>query len=86
MAERIEAMFRVDGHRALVTGAPSGLGRRFAASLDVTDPASIVACFDEIERRTGGPADSVVNKAGVTVTKSVLMQCEKTGRPSSART
>ncbi len=112
MSDRIEARFRVDGKRALVTGASSGLGRRFAltlaaagaevivvarradkladlvaqiesasgrclaASLDVTDPASIKACFDEIERRAGGPADIVVNNAGVTVTKPVLMQTE----------
>jgi NAD(P)-dependent dehydrogenase (short-subunit alcohol dehydrogenase family) len=112
MAERIETMFRLDGRRALVTGASSGLGRRFAltlaragaevvvvarradklvelvaeiealsvrghaASLDVTDLASIAACFDEVERRTGGPADIVVNNAGVTVTKPVLEQDE----------
>jgi NAD(P)-dependent dehydrogenase (short-subunit alcohol dehydrogenase family) len=112
MPERIETLFRVDGKRALVTGASSGLGCRFAltlaaagaevivvarradklddlvaqigstsgrciaASLDVTDPASINACFDEIERRAGGPADIVVNNAGVTVTKPVLMQSE----------
>ena len=33
MADRIESMFRVDGRRALVTGASSGLGRRFARTL-----------------------------------------------------
>lgn len=112
MKERIESLFRLDGHRALVTGASSGLGRRFAltlaaagaevvvvarradkladlvaqiesasgrclaTSLDVTDPASVIACFDEIQARTGGPADIVVNNAGVTVTKPVLMQTE----------
>ncbi len=112
MAEPIEALFRLDGRRALVTGASSGLGRRFAltlaaagaevivvarradkladlvaqlesmsgrcmaASLDVTDAASVSACFDEIERRSGGAADIVVNNAGVTVTKPVLSQSE----------
>jgi NAD(P)-dependent dehydrogenase (short-subunit alcohol dehydrogenase family) len=112
MPRAVEALFRVDGQRALVTGASSGLGRRFAltlaaagaevivvarradkleglvaeieslsgrclaASLDVTDPTSVTACFDEIERRTGGPADIVVNNAGVTVTKPLLMQNE----------
>jgi NAD(P)-dependent dehydrogenase (short-subunit alcohol dehydrogenase family) len=105
-------MFRRDGHRALVTGASSGLGRRFAltlaragaevvvaarradkladlvaeleslpakafaVSLDVTAPASIGACFDEIERVAGGAADIVVNNAGVTVTKPALQQTE----------
>lgn len=112
MADRIETMFRLDGHRALVTGASSGLGRRFAltlaragaevvvaarradkladlveelqalparalaVSLDVTESASIGACFDEIERRVGEPVDIVVNNAGVTVTKPVLQQTE----------
>jgi hypothetical protein len=30
MADRIRELFRVDAHRALVTGASSGLGQRFA--------------------------------------------------------
>jgi NAD(P)-dependent dehydrogenase (short-subunit alcohol dehydrogenase family) len=113
MADRIENMFRVDGRRALVTGASSGLGRRFAltlaqagaqvvvaarraeklgglveeiqalggkcvaVSVDVTSAASIAACFDEIERTAGGPADIVVNNAGVTVTKSLLDHTEE---------
>ena len=113
MVDRIEDMFRVDGRRALVTGASSGLGRRFARTLaqagaevvvaarraeklgglveeiralggkcvavsfDVTSAASIAACFDEIERKVGGPADSVVNNAGVTVTKPLLEHSEK---------
>jgi len=113
MVDRIEDMFRVDGRRALVTGASSGLGRRFArtlaqagaevvvaarraeklgglveeirtlggkcvaVSLDVTSAASIAACFSEIERMAGGPADIVVNNAGVTVTKPLLEHSEK---------
>ena len=113
MAHTIETLFRVDGKRALVTGASSGLGRRFAltlaqagaelivvarradkladlvaqieglgarcfaASLDVTDASSIAACFDEVERRAGGPADIVVNNAGVTVTKPLLQHTEE---------
>ncbi|RZL87135.1 MAG: SDR family oxidoreductase [Variovorax sp.] len=113
MSDRIETMFRVDGQRALVTGASSGLGRRFAltlaragakvvvvarradklaglveeiqalgsecaaVSLDVTHAASILACFDEIERWAGGPADIVVNNAGVTVTKALLQHTEE---------
>jgi NAD(P)-dependent dehydrogenase (short-subunit alcohol dehydrogenase family) len=113
MAQPIETVFRVDGRRALVTGASSGLGRRFAltlaqagaevivvarradkladlvvqleglsarcfaANLDVTDASSIAACFDEVERRAGGPADIVVNNAGVTVTKPLLQHTEE---------
>ena len=109
----IETLFRVEGHRALVTGASSGLGQRFArtltaagaevivaarrtdrlaalvaeleamsvkagaVALDVTDRASIVACFDDIERRFGGPADIVVNNAGATVTKPLLQHDEQ---------
>lgn len=112
MTAAIESLFRVDGRRALVTGASSGLGRRFAltlaragaevivaarrtdkladlvaqvealqgrclaVALDVTDGASVAACFDEIERLAGGPADIVVNNAGVTVTKPLLEQTE----------
>lgn len=112
MSNALESLFRVDGRRALVTGASSGLGRRFAltlaragaqvivaarrtdkladlvaqvealpgrclaVSLDVTDAARVAACFDEIERRAGGPADIVVNNAGVTVTKPLLEQSE----------
>ncbi len=112
MSDTLESLFRVDGRRALVTGASSGLGRRFAltlaragaqvivaarrtdkladlvaqlealpgrclaVSLDVTDAAKVAACFDEIERRAGGPADIVVNNAGVTVTKPLLEQSE----------
>lgn len=33
MSDRIEGMFRIDGRRALVTGASSGLGRHFALTL-----------------------------------------------------
>ncbi len=113
MAEAIESLFRIDGRRALVTGASSGLGRRFAltlaragaevivaarrtdkladlvaqvealqgrclaVALDVTDGARVAACFDEIEQRAGGPADIVVNNAGVTVTKPALQQTEQ---------
>jgi NAD(P)-dependent dehydrogenase (short-subunit alcohol dehydrogenase family) len=112
MPDGIAMLFRLDGRRALVTGASSGLGQRFAVtlaqagaevviaarradklaellaqiesasgrgvavSLDVTSAASVSACFDEIERRMGGPADIVINNAGVTVTKPLLQHTE----------
>lgn len=112
MADAIASLFRLDGQRALVTGASSGLGQRFAltlaqagaqivvaarradklsallgqieavagrgvaVSLDVTSAASVSACFDEIESQMGGPADIVINNAGVTVTKPLLQHTE----------
>jgi NAD(P)-dependent dehydrogenase (short-subunit alcohol dehydrogenase family) len=43
MAERIESIFRVDGRRALVPGASSGLGRRFALTLAQAGAEVVVA-------------------------------------------
>lgn len=101
-------LFRLDGQRALVTGASSGLGAHFAellarcgarvalaarrtdkleslveriagaggsaraVALDVSDPASVTRCFDELAE--WGTPDLVVNNAGVTVTKPALQQ------------
>ncbi len=103
--------FKLDGRIALVTGASSGLGRHFAATLacagatvavaarradklaatvaeieaaggrafavamDVTDVASVRAGFDAIEARQG-PADLIVNNAGVAVSRPLLEQTE----------
>lgn len=105
LAER----FRLDGRRALVTGASSGLGHHFAlvlaragatvavaarrvdrlaetvteieslggqalaVKLDVTDPASVGACFDEIAAKLGAP-DLIVNNAGAAVSRPLLEQ------------
>lgn len=101
--------FRLDGRRALVTGASSGLGQHFArmlaragaavavaarraerldetvaaikssggqavaVHLDVTDQASVRACFDELSEKLG-PADLIVNNAGIAVSRPLLEQ------------
>jgi len=53
MADRIESMFRVDGLRALVTGASSGLGRRFALTLARAGAAEVVVAGRRVETLTG---------------------------------
>jgi NAD(P)-dependent dehydrogenase (short-subunit alcohol dehydrogenase family) len=48
------------------------LGERCSAvQMDVTDPASVVSGFDEIDR-TVGTVDLLVNNAGMAITKGVL--------------
>ena len=47
MAEAIESLFRVDGRRALVTGASSGLGRRFALTLARAGADVVVTARDK---------------------------------------
>ncbi len=68
---------RADKLRGLVNEIAAAGGKAYAASVDVTDAQSIVACFDEIERVSGGAPDIVVNNAGVTVTKPLLKQTEE---------
>ena len=53
MAERIEGMFRVDGLRALVTGASSGLGRRFALTLASAGAAEVLVAGRRVESLAG---------------------------------
>jgi NAD(P)-dependent dehydrogenase (short-subunit alcohol dehydrogenase family) len=53
MADRIESMFRVDGLRALVTGASSGLGRRFALTLARAGAAEVVVAGRRVENLVG---------------------------------
>ena len=53
MAERIEGIFRVDGLRALVTGASSGLGRRFALTLARAGAAEVLVAGRRVESLAG---------------------------------
>jgi NAD(P)-dependent dehydrogenase (short-subunit alcohol dehydrogenase family) len=53
VADRIENMFRVDGLRALVTGASSGLGRRFALTLARAGAAEVVVAGRRVEALAG---------------------------------
>jgi NAD(P)-dependent dehydrogenase (short-subunit alcohol dehydrogenase family) len=76
-AEVVVAARRADKLTDLLAKIESLSGRGIAVSLDVTSAASVAACFDEIQRRTGGPADIVINNAGVTVTKPVLQHTEE---------
>ena len=48
-------------------------GRASAVTLDVTDVASVAACFDACEKAAGVP-DIVVSNAGTTVTKMAVDQ------------
>lgn len=55
--------------------AAGGVARSVA--LDVTDSASVAACFDELaDWLPGGAPDVLVNNAGVTVTRPLLKQTE----------
>ena len=46
-------------------------GNALAVPLDVTDEASVIAAFDEIERRAG-TVDVAINNAGITAEKTLL--------------
>ena len=102
-------LFRLDGRKALITGASSGLGQHMARTLalagakvhlaarnadklqavverlreegaqaealalDVQDPASVDAAFAALHAEAG-PMDIVVNNAGITNTRPLLLQ------------
>ena len=63
---------RVDALQALVQRIQDGGGQARAAELDVTDPASVRACLDEV--CAWGVPQVLVNNAGVTVTRPLLEQ------------
>jgi rhamnose utilization protein RhaD (predicted bifunctional aldolase and dehydrogenase)/NAD(P)-dependent dehydrogenase (short-subunit alcohol dehydrogenase family) len=52
------------GRQAQTRAAEFGSGRAFGVALDVTDDASVAACFDEVVRRYGG-LDLLVSNAGI---------------------
>lgn len=67
---------RADKLQDLVAGIESAGGQAHALSLDVTDAASVRACFDQAIRIAGVP-DILVNNAGLTITKPLLEQTEQ---------
>jgi sorbitol-6-phosphate 2-dehydrogenase len=58
---------------ARVLASRFGLGRAVGVPLDVTDDASVAACFDEVVRRYGG-LDVLVSNAGILRAGSVTAQ------------
>ncbi len=71
-ARVVVAARRIEKLHSLVREITAAGGNARAAALDVTDPASVAACFDEIS--DWGAPDVLVNNAGVTVTKGALHQ------------
>lgn len=63
---------RADRLQALTERIAQAGGQARAVGLDVTDPASVSRCFDELT--AWGVPDIVVNNAGVTVTRPALHQ------------
>ena len=66
---------RADRLADCVSEIESADGTAFAVPLDVTDAASVRACFDAIEARQGTP-DILVNNAGAAVSRPLLEQSE----------
>lgn len=74
-AEVVVAARRADKLQQLVDEIVAAGGRAQAVDLDVTQPASVAACFDRIAA-LGGVADLIINNAGVTTSKPALQQTE----------
>lgn len=66
---------RADKLQSVVEAITQGGGQARALALDVTDAASVRACFDTLA--DWGVPDVVVNNAGVTVTRPLLEQTEE---------
>ncbi|SEA37357.1 MULTISPECIES: SDR family NAD(P)-dependent oxidoreductase [Acidovorax] len=63
---------RADKLQTVVDAIVQAGGQARALALDVTDPASVRACFDALA--SWGAPDVVINNAGVTVTRPLLEQ------------
>jgi rhamnose utilization protein RhaD (predicted bifunctional aldolase and dehydrogenase)/NAD(P)-dependent dehydrogenase (short-subunit alcohol dehydrogenase family) len=61
------------GRESQTQAAEFGPGRAIGIALDVTDDASVAACFDEVVRRYGG-LDLLVSNAGILRAGSVTAQ------------
>lgn len=66
---------RADKLQSVVDAIAQAGGQARSLSLDVTDAASVRACFDALS--DWGAPDIVVNNAGVTVTRPLLDQTEE---------
>ena len=66
---------RVDRLAAGVADIEAAGGRALAVEMDVTDEASVRAAFAAIEAKIG-PADLIVNNAGIAVSRPLLDQTE----------
>lgn len=69
---------RTDKLDEVVASITQGGGTARSVALDVTNVASVAACFDELAGWfPGGAPDVVVNNAGVTATRPLLQQTEE---------
>lgn len=66
---------RADKLQSVVDGITQAGGEARALALDVSDSASVRACFDALA--SWGAPDVVINNAGVTVTRGLLDQTEE---------
>lgn len=71
----VVAARRTDRLGELVAEVEALGGQALAVRLDVTDPASVRACFDEIATKQR-PPDLIINNAGAAVSRPLLDQSE----------